>query len=102
MLWVFLEDLSIWFFSSMAPVERGLHEDDPLSPFLFIIFSELFSRLMLHFSSAGLLHGVKLARSTPFLDHLMFLDDIILFCKASHSELSHLKHCLELYCAFTG
>jgi hypothetical protein len=53
---------------------RGLRQGDPLSPLLFIIVSEVISRLL--FSS---LCGFKIARACSPLNHLLFADDLIIF-----------------------
>lgn len=62
---------------------RGLKQGDPLSPFLFITLSELLSRLLLKASQQGVIHGVKLGRSAPAIEHLLFANDVLLFCRAN-------------------
>jgi hypothetical protein len=61
---------------------QGLRQGDPLSPFLFILGSEVLSRLFLKEEQLGNLHGIKIARNSPPISHLLFADDIIIFSKA--------------------
>lgn len=44
---------------------REVRQDDPLSPFLFLIYSEGLSSLMFLAMLQGLIHGAKANRSGP-------------------------------------
>ncbi|KAH9802749.1 reverse transcriptase domain-containing protein [Citrus sinensis] len=81
---------------------RGLWQGDPLSPYLFIICAEGLSLLINHYESAGLLHGVRIARGAPSLTHLFFANDCFLFFKAIPQEAQMLKTILSLYGAASG
>lgn len=56
-------------------LDRGLRQRDPLSPYLFILCSEVLSKE----EDRGFLHGIKVARQAPTISHLMFVDDTMLF-----------------------
>ena len=58
--------------------------------------------LINHYESAGLLHGVRIARGAPHLTHLFFADDCFLFFKAIPQEAQVLKTILSLYGAVSG
>ncbi|KAH1097521.1 hypothetical protein J1N35_014442 [Gossypium stocksii] len=60
---------------------RGLIQDNPLSPFLFLICSEGLSSLMRIAKKDGLLKGAKACRRGPEITHLLFTDDCVLFGK---------------------
>jgi hypothetical protein len=45
----------------------------------------------------GILHGIKIARSSPLIFHLLFADDVLIFSKANTVEASGILHCLSNY-----
>lgn len=73
-----------------------------MSPYVFIILSELLSRIIYKVEADGLFDGVKLARLALPITHLAFADDMILFCRATFEEVRNIKRCLELYCGWSG
>nr|XP_048336943.1 uncharacterized protein LOC107411956 [Ziziphus jujuba var. spinosa] len=83
-------------------MERGIRQGDPLSPFLFIIYSELLSRMLQKLEREGKIHGVKIGRTNPAISHLLFTDDILLFCRADLREMRELQKCIDQYCCWTG
>ncbi|KAG8387605.1 hypothetical protein BUALT_Bualt02G0038600 [Buddleja alternifolia] len=76
---------------------RGIRQGDPLSPYLFIIYFDLLSRIIYRAESNALLHGVKACRSAPPISHLMYADDLVIFCHANTEEANHLKLCLNQF-----
>jgi hypothetical protein len=81
---------------------RRLRKGDPLSPFLFILGSELLSRLLLIEERQGKIKGMKIARNSPTINHLLFTDDLLLFGKASLLDAESIKVCLDKYCSWSG
>jgi hypothetical protein len=81
---------------------RGLRQGDPLSPFLFILGSEVFSRLLSKAEAAGSLKGMKIARHCSAISHLLFADDLLIFGRACNSEASCIKDCVEKYTRWSG
>ncbi|CAB4289549.1 unnamed protein product [Prunus armeniaca] len=53
----------------------GLHQGDPLSPYLFLICAEGFSALIRRAQLMGSIHGVAIARGELSITHLLFVDD---------------------------
>jgi hypothetical protein len=80
----------------------GLQQGDPLSPFLFILGSEVLSRLLYHEEALGNLHGIKMARSCPSISHLFFADDVMIFSRANDSEARSILNCLTTYSKWSG
>ena len=76
---------------------RGLRQGDPHSPFLFILGTEIMSRLLLREEMLGSLHGLKIARLSPPISHLLFAYDVIIFSKANSAEAFVILNCLNTY-----
>ena len=74
---------------------RGLHQGDPLSPYLFLFCVEGLSALLHHAAMRQAIHCVAVYRRAPRISHLFFADDSLVFCRAS------LEECNELQCIFT-
>jgi hypothetical protein len=79
-------------------LSRGL----PLSPFLFIMGSELLSRLLHKEERLGKIKGMKITRNSLAINHLLFPDDLLIFGKASLLEARSIKACLDKYCSWSG
>lgn len=45
----------------------------------------------------GKLHSVKVSRKSPPVSHLMFVDELPIFCMANEDEASKLRRSLTLF-----
>lgn len=81
---------------------RGLKQGDPLSPFLFILLLESFSRRLNRQVREGFIQPYILPRGSPLITHLAFADDLILFTRGSRQSLRHLFAFLGDYEAASG
>jgi hypothetical protein len=81
---------------------QGLCQGDPLFPFLFILGTEILSRLFQQQESIGLLKGISIFKFCPPINHLLFADDLIIFAKATSSEATLITSCLHKYCSWSG
>ena len=73
---------------------RGLRQGDPLSPLLFLIMMEVFSRMLRRVEGAGLIRGFNLEGRRDGgerVSHLLFADDTILFCDANEEQILHIR-----------
>lgn len=61
--------------------QRGIRQGDPLSPYIFIICGEVLSGLCKKAHGRGTLAGLKVARNSPNINHLLFADDTMFFTK---------------------
>lgn len=76
---------------------RGLRQEDPPSPYLFIICVEGLTALLKRPEVMGEIHEVKVCRGAPLLTHLLFSDDYFLFCRAEERESLVLHDILNTY-----
>ena len=73
---------------------RGLRQGEPLSPLLFLVMMEVFSKMVKRMEGACLLSGFKAdsRRSRgESVSHLLFVDDTILFCDAKVEQVLHIR-----------
>jgi hypothetical protein len=82
--------------------KRGLRQGDPLSPYLFLIISEVLSLRISKSINDGGLTGVKLSRSCPVVSHLFFADDALFFLKATLHNCVVLDRIFKVYCRASG
>lgn len=76
---------------------KGLHQGDPLSPYLFIVVAEGLSTLIKYFMARGDIHGVKICRRASVVSHLLFAYDYFIFCRANPQEVNQLLNILCIY-----
>jgi hypothetical protein len=88
-------------FGNFVP-SRGLRQGDPLSLFLFILGSEILSKLILREENLESLHGIKMASTSPPISHLLFADDVMIFSQANGNEANAIINCLSTYARWSG
>ena len=84
---------------------RGIRQEDPLSPLLFLLVMEVLSRMLHRTEEAGFIRGFKAGNGVEddfHVSHLLFADDTIVFCDAEHEQLLHLRMVLSCFEAVTG
>ena len=78
---------------------RGLHQGDPLFPYLFLICMDILVQRLAHQAlnpKSGI--GIKLALGATRIPCLLFADDSLLFCKATSQAGFNLKTILDTFC----
>ncbi|XP_042974779.1 uncharacterized protein LOC122306417 [Carya illinoinensis] len=76
---------------------RGIRQGDPLSPYLFILCSEVLSSALNLAEQQGSISGFPLSRGSITVNHLFFADDSMVFCKAHQQEWTNLQLILNSY-----
>lgn len=81
--------------------KKGLRQGDPLSPYLFVIGMDIFSRLLdLRFQSGQI--GYHPKASNPKVSHLIFADDVMVFFDGEHSSLQAIVNLLDYFSNISG
>ncbi|BFG41163.1 hypothetical protein CerSpe_274360 [Prunus speciosa] len=80
----------------------GIRQGDPLSPYLFVLCMEKLSHIIQQSVQDKAWKPVQICQSGPFISHLFFADDLILFGKASVNQAIVMKNCLDGFCRLSG
>ncbi|GLU24096.1 hypothetical protein SLE2022_400600 [Rubroshorea leprosula] len=75
--------------------KRGLRQGDPLSPYLFIMVMEKLSHMIMSRLQEHKWTPFRLSRGGLTLSHLFFADDLMLFGKASITQIETIIDCLS-------
>jgi hypothetical protein len=74
----------------------SLHQGDPLSSYLFLIYAEGLLALLRKAERDSLIKDISICRGGPCISHLFFADDSIIFYKATVSQCGALQDILSL------
>ena len=77
-------------------VERGLRQGCPLSPLLFLLVVEGLSRSFWEAKRRGSLKGIEVSQQL-FITHLLFVDDVLIFCSGSTRDATTIAEILERF-----
>jgi len=85
------------------PIERGLRQGDPLSPFLFLLVAEGFNVLMPSSVEAGLFNDYHVGQGTKLcLSHLQFADDTLIIGKKCWVNVRSIRVVLLIFKHLSG
>ncbi|CAA7031134.1 unnamed protein product [Microthlaspi erraticum] len=93
-----------WDFVKAGYVQpsRGLRQGDPLSPYIFILCSEVLSGLCNNAEQNGTLPGIKVAKRSLRVNHLLFADDTMFFCRSDPHSCDELMRIIHKYETASG
>ncbi|MCI11700.1 RNA-directed DNA polymerase (Reverse transcriptase), partial [Trifolium medium] len=80
---------------------RGVRQGDPLSP-LFCLAEEVLSRGLLKLVEDGQLKLINGTRTSHIPSHILYADDIMLFCKGTSSNIQILSDFFVRYAQNSG
>lgn len=82
---------------------RGIHQGDPLSPYIFILYDELLARQLHQASVSGSKTvDVTLDLSRDKIPFLTFVDDTMIFAKANVNSCISIRNIFNSYCSMFG
>jgi len=82
--------------------KRGVRQGDPLSPLLFCITEEVLSRGLTKLVNEGKLKLIKGTRTAPIPSHILYADDVMLFCKGTAANMQTLSQFFQRYANASG
>lgn len=81
---------------------RGIRQGDPLSPYLFVICTEMLVQRLMQAERRGEITGLEIARGAPSVSHLLYADDSMFYCKNTDEELNSIRSILHEYSLASG
>jgi len=81
---------------------RGVRQGDPLSPLLFCLAEEVISRSLTRHVVNGKLKLMHGTRDIAIPSHILYADDMMIFCKGTISNLNCLKNIFLAYAETSG
>lgn len=83
-------------------VALGVRQGDPLSPLLFCLAEDFLSRGLLKLFTEKKIKWISAPRNCQPPSHLLFADDIFIFCRADSYSLKNLFYFIDLYAKVSG
>ncbi|XP_026399813.1 uncharacterized protein LOC113295701 [Papaver somniferum] len=80
---------------------RGIRQGD-CPPYIFILCMEVLSQLLLKADEDKLIQGFKFKKNSPSISHLFFVDDCMLFVKASVTYAKNLLKIINVFANASG
>lgn len=85
------------FFSPSFTPSRGIRQGDPISPYLFLLCAEGLTCMLKNSGPAYISRGVRVSRHAPWISHLLFADDSLIFMEASARGATRVASILDDY-----
>jgi hypothetical protein len=76
---------------------RGLRQGNPISPYLFLLCGEGFTSLLNRYGGIHVERGIRVSPRSPWINHLLFADDSLIFMKEKVESAQRLSEILQIY-----
>lgn len=83
-------------------LKAGLRQRDPLSSYLFILYMNILSSQMEKEKREGRIPRIKITRTTPSINHLLYAYDLIIFYRVNSQSIEALKNILYSFGRASG
>lgn len=84
-------------FSPPFKLSRGIRQGDPISPYLFLLCSEGLTCLLKSRGPQFISRGIRVSCRVPWISHLLFADDCLIFSQATERGADRVNEILDLY-----
>lgn len=91
-----------WSKTNFFSPSRGIRQGDPLSPYLFVLCMDKLTHLITEEVDKGTWVPLKTGRRRPYISHLMFADDLLLFGKATEKHMRCVLSTLQKFSSCSG
>uniref|UniRef100_A0A8R7U6B0 Reverse transcriptase domain-containing protein n=1 Tax=Triticum urartu TaxID=4572 RepID=A0A8R7U6B0_TRIUA len=81
---------------------RGLRQGCPMSPFLFLLCAEGLTSLLNSYGGGVVDRGIRVSFRAPWVSHLLFADDSLIFISATQESADRLNAILLIYATCSG
>ncbi|GKC58412.1 putative RNA-directed DNA polymerase, eukaryota, reverse transcriptase zinc-binding domain protein, partial [Tanacetum coccineum] len=83
-------------------IKRGLRQDDPLSPFLFIIVMEGLHLALKDAVDTSLICGTNMGDTSYNISHLFYADDIVIISDWNKQDMDNIIRILQVFYLASG
>ena len=82
--------------------QRGIRQDDPLFPYIFILCQNILSMLLFEAESCNKIQVIKISRGSPPLSRMFYADDSYIFFRTNVQACRAVKAILNEFCLLSG
>ncbi|XP_074277032.1 uncharacterized protein LOC141600687 [Silene latifolia] len=102
-----IESVSYEILMNGSPMEKvepccGIRQGDTLSPYIFVLCTEVLSKMILYAQDVNLIKGIKICKNGPEISHLLFADHSLFFLRGDYGDLDFLVNVIDEYCVASG
>lgn len=77
---------------------RGIHQGDPLSPYLFVMCMERLYQTIEEAIALQKWKPIRASRNSSLISNMVFADDVVLFVVKDVNQVGIIQDCLKLLC----